>query len=281
MKFDNIKTHINKMHEIILAVPDALIVGPLLDWKKEYKKLAKDIRRGRVEALTSEDRMLELAGDNETIQKSVQKIQGYITYAVEAKKKYDDAVAPLVKAMQYYVAAKTALTLAAEITEKINELLSATPANPTSLAAKTIAWFNKITKQDGAREVNKAAKYLRQWNLIEWWWMGVPKGAYGLQTFHPNKTPRMEPTEFLPGFLHRTFFYPILNMLKKLKLAQIARLNRARKWGSDRYSTAEDAYLDRYGLSLEEAGLEPDQDVMSDDELIAMLEGDDSDTDEG
>ena len=89
----------------------------------------------------------------------------------------------------------------------------------------------------------------------------------------------MQPKEFLPGWLHKTFFYPIMNMLSKFKLAQVARLNRARKWGSETYwSAADTIYYDRYGDNIEDIGGIGDLDVMTDEELIAMLEGDGEDT---
>ena len=288
MKFEDIKTHINKMHEVLLAVPDNLMIGPLTDYKKEFRKLSKDIRRGRTSYLQiGQEKATQAAGENEKLQAAVEKIQGFIMWAVETKKKYDEAVAPLVKAIQFYVAAKTALTLAAELTEKINEIAAVTPvgvaANPLGPVMKAVAWFQKLFKKDGEKEVNKAAKYLRQWNLIEWWWLGVPKGAYGLHTWHPDKTPQMQPKEFQPGFLHKSFLYPIMDMLDKFKLAQVARLNRAKKWGGETYLSVADAiYYDEHGDNIEDIGGIGDLDVMSDEDLIAMLEGDDVDTgDEG
>ena len=138
MKFEDIKTHINKMHEVLLAVPDNLMIGPLTDYKKEFRKLSKDIRRGRTSYLQiGQEKATQAAGENEKLQSAVEKIQGFIMWAVETKKKYDEAVAPLVKAIQFYVAAKTALTLVAELTEKGNELASATP--PGNPIAKAIA----------------------------------------------------------------------------------------------------------------------------------------------
>ena len=49
--FTKTKQKAQIMNDIIMSVPDKVLVGPMLEWKIEYRKLIKDIRRGKIDYL--------------------------------------------------------------------------------------------------------------------------------------------------------------------------------------------------------------------------------------
>ena len=58
--FSKTKQQAQIMHDLIMIVRDQFFIGPTLEWKKEYKKTIKDIRRGMSSTLQkAEDYALE------------------------------------------------------------------------------------------------------------------------------------------------------------------------------------------------------------------------------
>ena len=74
---DKIKTKAEKMHEVIMKIPDKFLVGPMIEWKKEYKRLTKEVRRGRTTPLEAgREFAYEQAGDNVEMQKRTHNFRG-------------------------------------------------------------------------------------------------------------------------------------------------------------------------------------------------------------
>ena len=209
--FSKTKQQAQIMHDLIMIVPDQFFIGPTLEWKKEYKKTIKDIRRGKTSTLQkAEDYALEKTVGNEELRAKVVALQQFAQDVITAKEDAEERLKPLLTAIKYYMATKAALVMAAEVTQKINEFAAVTPTptipplpNPLGPVQKAIAWFQDKTKLEGQDEYNILHGYIMDWEKYE----------------------KMIFQRYIMSWLQ-----PIVDALNNFRDAQQRRADRAAKW---------------------------------------------------
>ena len=209
--FSKTKQQAQIMHDLIMIVPDQFFIGPTLEWKKEYKKTIKDIRRGKTSTLQkAEDYALEKTVGNEELRAKVVALQQFAQDVITAKEDAEERLKPLLTAIKYYMATKAALVMAAEVTQKINEFAAVTPTptipplpNPLGPVQKAIAGFQDKTKLEGQDEYNILHGYIMDWEKYE----------------------KMIFQRYIMSWLQ-----PIVDALNNFRDAQQRRADRAAKW---------------------------------------------------
>ena len=242
---DIITTKAEKMHGVLMKIPDKFLVGPMLEWKKEYKRLTKEVRRGRTTPLEAgREFAYEQAGDNVEMQKKIADMIKLVNKLDKTKKEVEKKIKPAQDAIKWYLFAKASLVMAAEVAEKANEIASVSPPNPV---AKAIAWFQRKTKTEGLDEVKLLKGYVKNWEIWE--------------------------KKVLKRYI-KSWLDPLVDALNGFRDAQIRRAGRAKKWvGSEAAAVGVEV---RGGYSPEEETEEP----VIDPAVVAALDIDDTDDEE-
>ena len=249
---DIVKTKAEKMHEVLMKIPDKFLVGPMLEWKGEYKRLIREVRRGRTSYLViGQEYAYKQAGDNVEMQKKIADMIKLVKKLAKTKKEVEKKIKPAQDAIKWYLFAKASLVMAAEVAEKANEIASVSPPNPV---AKAIAWFQRKTKTEGLDEVKLLKGYVSNWEIWE--------------------------EDVLDRYI-KSWLDPIVDALNGFRDAQIRRAGRAMKWASSG-ATAVGVEVRRRAEEREgydDPEREPAEPVI-DPAVVAELDIDDTDDEE-